>query len=107
MTPEDTWKQLFDTAEQSMDPEQSIVADELRKTDSVFTSSRMPAYQEILRLLRENERDSITVVAIGPLTNLALAAAEDPETFLRVKEIVVMGGNIDEVGNVRPAPSVW
>ena len=100
LTPAETWQRLFEMAEKSSVPEQVEIAEEMNKTASLFTRSQTPAHLEILKLLRDNEPNSITIVAIGPMTNLALAAAEDPETFLKVKEIVVMGGNIDQAGNV-------
>ena len=38
------------------------------------------------------EPGALTVVAIGPLTNLAAAVAIDPDFATNVKEIVIMGG---------------
>lgn len=97
LTPTETWKHLFGASKLS-DP---AVAEELEDhSGRLFRPSNAPAHEEMLRLLRESEEDTITIVAVGPLTNLALAAAQEPETFLRAKEVVVMGGTLDEVGNV-------
>jgi inosine-uridine nucleoside N-ribohydrolase len=81
---------LFQPSPASTSTGKVAEAHESSSPTALFTASQAPAHKEILRLLKENPRDSITVVCVGPLTNVALAAAEDPETFLRVKEVVVM-----------------
>lgn len=102
LSPSDAWKTLFNKAPPGSTKEVVTAAEELAAPTQAFTASTVPAHKEMLRLLRENEKDTITIVAVGPLTNLALAASEDPETFLRVKEVVVMGGAIDIQGNITP-----
>ena len=37
----------------------------------------------------------ISLVGIGPLTNLAAAIDKDPSTFRKLKRVVIMGGSID------------
>lgn len=103
MTPAETWKHLFDRSQSSKNPEEHALAEDISKQDALFTPSKKHSSEEILRLLRENEPDTITIVAIGPLTNLAIAAFQDPEAMLRAHEIVVMGGNINDIGNVGPS----
>ncbi|KAJ5127053.1 hypothetical protein N7448_007832 [Penicillium atrosanguineum] len=98
LTPSQAWEHLFDP---TIDPD-GIEAVQTGTSPHSFIPSKLPAHKEILRVLRENDRDTVTLVAVGPLTNLALASAEDPETFLRVKEVVVMGGAINQPGNVTP-----
>lgn len=47
--------------------------------------------------------DEVTIVAIGPLTNLAMAIQRDPTFYQNVREIVLMGGAAKTNGNVTPA----
>ena len=44
----------------------------------------------------------ITLVAIGPLTNLALAIRQEPRIVQSVKEVFIMGGAIRHEGNTTP-----
>lgn len=44
----------------------------------------------------------ITLVTIGPLTNVALALKLDPSLPTKIKELVIMGGAVTEPGNVTP-----
>src|SRR6184192_906032 len=44
----------------------------------------------------------ITLVPIGPLTNIAMAVRKEPRIVERVREVVLMGGSFTG-GNVTPA----
>ena len=46
--------------------------------------------------------DGITILALGPLTNLALAVQQDPTFPQRVRRLVIMGG-AEFTGNVTPS----
>ena len=70
-----------------------------------------PAYQAIVDLARENPGE-ITLVAVGPLTNLALALNADPEVATLLKAVVIMGGAFGvagKPGNVTPVAeaNIW
>ena len=56
------------------------------------------AAQALIRLANENPGE-LTLAAIGPLTNVALATRLDPSLPLKYKRLVVMGGAIHAKGN--------
>ncbi len=61
-----------------------------------------PAWQYIIETVRAQPGE-VTLVAVGRMTNLALALRADPDFAALVKEVVVMGGAFDLNGNVSPA----
>jgi len=56
----------------------------------------------LLRLTAETPGE-LSVVAIGPLTNVAMAAVKDPTFVDNVKSLVIMGGSNNGRGNITPA----
>jgi inosine-uridine nucleoside N-ribohydrolase len=59
------------------------------------------ASELISRLVRANP-GQITIVAVGPLTNIATVLRADPEIARMIPEIVIMGGSLSG-GNITPA----
>jgi|694.fasta_scaffold90590_2 purine nucleosidase len=59
------------------------------------------AHDLIIRLVRENPGE-VTLLCVGPMTNIALAFLKAPEIVSKVRRIVSMGGAIHYPGNVTP-----
>ncbi|MEM7069973.1 MAG: nucleoside hydrolase [Pseudomonadota bacterium] len=66
------------------------------------------AAEFICRVVNENPGE-VTLCPVGPLTNIALALEHDPSIAEKVKGVTVMGGSLDEGGNVTPhaEANIW
>lgn len=61
-----------------------------------------PAVDFLIRSLEQAPPHTLTIAAIGPLTNLALVEARRPGLLARAKVLAVMGGAVCCPGNVNP-----
>ena len=59
------------------------------------------APQLIRRIIRQSPGE-VSIIAIGPLTNLALAFRDDPQLPSLVRSVTIMGGSLSG-GNITPA----
>ena len=74
----------------------------LRYPVSSMTLSSRNAADEILYQLAATPQP-ITIIALGPLTNIAAAIKKDKAAMASAKRIVLMGGAIGVAGNITPA----
>ncbi len=63
----------------------------------------LPRAIEVWRLALARYSTSLTLVTLGPLTNLALALESDPQLVRRFQSIICMAGAVAVPGNVTPA----
>ncbi len=61
------------------------------------------AVEFIIDTLRIEPEGEVSLLPIGPLTNIAMAFERAPDIIGKVAEIVLMGGAYFEVGNITPA----
>jgi purine nucleosidase len=57
---------------------------------------------ELITKMARQYPDEMTLIATGPLTNLALAFQRDPAGMRKLKEIAIMGGAVRTKGNLTP-----
>ncbi len=64
---------------------------------------------DVILEMADRHAGALTLVMLGPLTNLALALARDPDLADKIARCVVMGGTGDGVGNVTPVAeyNIW
>lgn len=48
------------------------------------------------------KKEKVSVIALGPMTNLARLVQKDPEAFNQIEELVSMGGSFKSHGNCSP-----
>jgi len=63
--------------------------------------SGLPAAYFLVQQLLSSS-DTLTIIALGPLTNLALAVRLEPRIVDKVERVILMGGAALVVGNVSP-----
>jgi purine nucleosidase len=61
------------------------------------------AIDAIIELASEAGSRGITLCALGPLTNVAMAMVKAPDIVKQIDQVVLMGGGFFEGGNVTPA----
>ena len=59
------------------------------------------AQEEIIHQIK-NSAQPVTLISLGPLTNLAKALEKDREAMNKLNHLIVMGGAIEQPGNITP-----
>jgi purine nucleosidase len=89
------------------EPRVNLVHGEDGLGGAVVAAGRLPAARHavdaLAQALAHERAGSVTLAAIGPLTNLALLEIQRPGLLKRARQIVVMGGAAFRPGNITPS----
>jgi purine nucleosidase len=66
------------------------------------TEEAVHGVDHIIEACLAAEDASVTLCPVGPLTNVGMAIAKEPSIIPKIREVVWMGGAVDEPGNTTP-----
>lgn len=79
-----------------------------RHPAAIYNRTAKPVKESAVELMAKlaNETDGLTVIALGPLTNVARFIKDHPDAATKLKRIVIMGGsvNVGYEGKPKPEP---
>jgi inosine-uridine nucleoside N-ribohydrolase len=77
-----------------------------RHPAAIYNRTLAPVKESAVELMTRlaKERENLTIIAIGPLTNVARFIKEQPEAAKRLEQIVIMGGSIAVGYDGKPKP---
>jgi purine nucleosidase len=79
------------------------IRDRLLPTEPTMPLQAQHGVDYLIEALAAAETGTITLCALGPLTNIGLMLIKAPEVAPKIRELVIMGGAGFELGNVTPA----
>lgn len=79
--------------------EQANTLGETRLPEAKAELSSLSAPEMLVKVIQESETP-VTIITMGPLTNLALALEKDSSLAPKIKELVAMGGAVNGPGNI-------
>ena len=82
------------------DPQDNVHGDYIDLPPATIREQPVPAVRWLVDTLMASEGD-ITLIPVGPLTNIAMALRIEPRIAQKIKRIVIMGGGCREV-NITP-----
>lgn len=83
------------------DPEDNVHGDYIELPPATIKEEKEHAVFWLVDTLMNSESD-ITLIPVGPLTNIAMALRVEPRIASKIKQIIIMGGGYREV-NITPS----
>lgn len=65
-------------------------------------TAKLSALEHYKEILSNSQPGELSIIAIGPTTNLGQLLKESPELFQKIGKIIIMGGVFGAVGNITP-----